>query len=493
MQYLPPYGVLNDPNAPYINGRPDLGELGSIPPAQCFEHPMREIVAVIAKSGFTPSGLDLTQLAQAVRSQALNYAEDFGVANNLQVVYDPPILEYTDGLTLRVKARTTNTAPVRINAGPGFVPVRMLNGGELAAGEIPFNGVITMVYSGAAFQMSGVSGQAGAGGPTGPQGPPGNTGPQGPQGPAGPQGPPGSGGGGGIGDAPDAQIYGRRLGSWVLLNMYVLKAGDTMTGQLIVGTTASGIKIRANGANAAAPATGVDPNSSSADIICNKGTATNSLSQFMGSRNGLMRWSVVCGNINPESAGSGSGFAITRFNDAGTQLDNVLQFDRLTGSGTFISATQFKPGGGSFSATSDARIKTVLGDYEPGLDEVIRLRPVRYLYRGNDSETDLLSAVNGHLEDPTQPQTRSAPFRASAHYGVARERKPFVGLVAQDVEAIFPEMVANTAGFIDGQAVTDLKTLDTTELIYAAVNAIKTLAAKVETLETELAARSGRH
>jgi hypothetical protein len=350
------------------------------------------------------------------------------------------------------------------------------------------------VFSGGAFQMSGVSGQAGAGGPTGPQGPPGpqgSTGPQGPQGPTGPQGPPGGGGGGGgIADVTGQGVYGRIIGAWQQLTQFVLKAGDVMTGRLTIGsTTGGGIKLVINGSGTSFTAT-PDPAAGSADIVCNKAVGSNILSQFIGARNNQLRWSVVCGNGTAEPTpgnGTGSGFAITRFSDQGTQLGLALQFDRLTGSGTFESGSQFKPGGGSFSATSDARIKTVLGDYAPGLDEVIKLRPVKYVYRGNDTETLSLSALNGFPEDPALQATRSAPYRASAHFTVASEQKRFVGLVAQEVEPVFPDMVSHHNGFIDGAPVNDIKTLDTTELVYALVNSVKTLAAKVETLEAQLA------
>ena len=47
-----------------------------------------------------------------------------------------------------------------------------------------------------------------------------------------------------------------------------------------------------------------------------------------------------------------------------------------------------KPGGGSWiNSTSDARAKTVLGDYDHGLDAVLALHPVRYVFKGNDTPT----------------------------------------------------------------------------------------------------------
>jgi hypothetical protein len=46
VKYNQPYGI-TDPDAPYINGNPSTGTMGSIPPAPSIEHPQREIVNVI--------------------------------------------------------------------------------------------------------------------------------------------------------------------------------------------------------------------------------------------------------------------------------------------------------------------------------------------------------------------------------------------------------------------------------------------------------------
>jgi hypothetical protein len=45
-------------------------------------------------------------------------------------------------------------------------------------------------------------------------------------------------------------------------------------------------------------------------------------------------------------------------------------------------------------------------------------------------------------------------------------------------------MVTKRAAFIDGVAVNDLRDLDTSSLIFALVNAVKTLAARLAALET---------
>jgi len=119
-----------------------------------------------------------------------------------------------------------------------------------------------------------------------------------------------------------------------------------------------------------------------------------------------------------------------------------------------ITGQAFKPGGGAWLDTSDARIKTVTGAYSSGLDQVVRLNPVTFTYKGNDGDAHALVAG-----------------------------KEFVGLVADEAMQVMPEMVSLGDGEIDGGKVSDLKTLDPTALIYALVNAVKELKAEIEALK----------
>jgi hypothetical protein len=176
VKYQPPHGI-SDPNAPYINGNPALGQQGSIPPAAVFEQPQREIVGVVEKSGFVTSDIDLLQLAKGIRSQRLNYAVDTGTANNIVVVFDPPFVQptnpYTVGLELHVRIRftTINLDPggtdsglTSINAGAGNVRVRRMNGADRNPGDLTQGAIATLVYDGTGFQLSNFGG-AGSTGP----------------------------------------------------------------------------------------------------------------------------------------------------------------------------------------------------------------------------------------------------------------------------------------------------------------------------------------
>jgi hypothetical protein len=177
-----------------------------------------------------------------------------------------------------------------------------------------------------------------------------------------------------------------------------------------------------------------------ADFFVN-GTSTylgNSILQFQSG------WTLTCNG--------GSFF----FNSPQLPAGNsALELD---GDGALgIGGQAYKPGGGPWGDSSDARIKTVERGYELGLNEILELRPVVYRYRGNDA----------------------APGKASKR---PRDRS-FVGLVAQEVERVFPGMVTKRKGFVDGREVDDLRDLDTTELIFALVNAVQTLAAEVAELK----------
>ena len=144
-----------------------------------------------------------------------------------------------------------------------------------------------------------------------------------------------------------------------------------------------------------------------------------------------------------------------------------------------VNGAGWKPGGGSWSDSSDARIKDVQGIYSHGLDEVLQLNPVRFTYKGNDS-TELASGSH-------------APFRNSDHHGVIG--KVFIGLVAQEAEGVMPELVSKKRAYIDGERVDDLRILDPSPLVFALINAVKELTtrnelamARIDSLEKKLGA-----
>jgi hypothetical protein len=137
--------------------------------------------------------------------------------------------------------------------------------------------------------------------------------------------------------------------------------------------------------------------------------------------------------------------------------------------GIFVNyANAAKPGGGSWADSSDARIKTVHGDYGAGLAEILQLQPKRFSYKGNETH-----------EDPAVARDEPAP--QSPHGQVTD--KEFIGLIAQEVETVMPEMVTLREAWIDGEHVDDMRVIENTALIFALINSVKTLEARVSELE----------
>lgn len=148
MKYQAPFNSGGNPDAGWINGNPSTGTEGSIPSAAAFEQPLRELHALIAKSGITPADADLTQLAQAVRSQSLNYRVAGGTANALTVTLDPAITAPVPGLVLRLIPGATNTGPATLDAGGGALPVEYADGTDVYAGEIAAGRLVELVCDG---------------------------------------------------------------------------------------------------------------------------------------------------------------------------------------------------------------------------------------------------------------------------------------------------------------------------------------------------------
>lgn len=136
MLYQPPTG--GAANDPYVGANPGLGIQGSRVPPKAIEQPQRELIALLSKSGVTPSDTAMTQVAEAVRAQAMNYRAAAGTANALTVTLDPPITAYSAGLVLRLlTGAAANSGEMTLNVdGVGAVALQNRDGTAIAAGQV---------------------------------------------------------------------------------------------------------------------------------------------------------------------------------------------------------------------------------------------------------------------------------------------------------------------------------------------------------------------
>ena len=211
-------------------------------------------------------------------------------------------------------------------------------------------------------------------------------------------------------------------------------------------------------------------------FIVNKisGAGTQS-AMIWGTTANIARWGLALGDGSAEAPGNvGSNFKLNRYDSSGAFLNYSIVVERSTNIFA-VTGAALKPGGGSWGDTSDARIKTVTGDYTQGLEAVRQLRPVTYKFKGTD--------VTYTPEGAKKSVPKGKPDPESVHYMAATEGREFIGLLAQQAERSMPEMVKSVSGTIDGHAVNDLRVMDTTPLVFALVNACKELAERVEALE----------
>jgi hypothetical protein len=116
---------------------------------------------------------------------------------------------------------------------------------------------------------------------------------------------------------------------------------------------------------------------------------------------------------------------------------------KLSVNGTANNAT------GTWGIFSDARVKTVDGEYEDGLATVMKIHPVKFHYNAN------------------------APFKSTEQQ---------IGIIAQEMEQIAPYMVSK----IEADGFTDLRQYNNQALPYMLVNSIQEQQAQIETFKVQI-------
>lgn len=115
--------------------------------------------------------------------------------------------------------------------------------------------------------------------------------------------------------------------------------------------------------------------------------------------------------------------------------------------------TAYKNGGGTWTDNSDARIKRNIEDYKASVAEIVQLRPITYEYNG--------------LGEMPDTGTR------------------YHGFIAQEAVLAMPEMVGTRNAKLDPKDAdeTALLTVNVTPLIFALVNAVKELSARIDAIQ----------
>ena len=140
--------------------------------------------------------------------------------------------------------------------------------------------------------------------------------------------------------------------------------------------------------------------------------------------------------------------------EASLNFVNTSKICKIDNAGNWwvVNGTGYKPGGGVWADSSDIRTKEDIQDYTRGLSAITKLNPVTYKKNG----------LRGTIKDG----------------------KTYIGLVADHVRDIMPEMVGIEHTLTEQEDPT--LTVDATAVIYALINSCKELAQKVNELEDRL-------
>ena len=111
-----------------------------------------------------------------------------------------------------------------------------------------------------------------------------------------------------------------------------------------------------------------------------------------------------------------------------------------------VNGTAGKPGGGTWTATSDKRLKKNIDSYTDGLEQVLAIRPVKYQYNelaGTDTDVE------------------------------------YVGVIAQELQKVAPYMVGKFD--LDG---TEYLDVDNSAMTYMLINAVQEQQDMIKTQQT---------
>ena len=119
---------------------------------------------------------------------------------------------------------------------------------------------------------------------------------------------------------------------------------------------------------------------------------------------------------------------------------------------------------GAWTTISDASVKQDVQPYTRGLDAIVALNPVQFRYRagaplGIDTDED---------GEPVKGPSRQ-----------------LFGLIADDVAAIVPEIVGSITAKVGDKESVELSTLEPGNLVYAVINSLKEVAARLDHLESK--------
>jgi hypothetical protein len=194
--------------------------------------------------------------------------------------------------------------------------------------------------------------------------------------------------------------------------------------------------------------------------VCNAGAIVINVPILLEDLNSAFVLSVVSETGTAISGQSAEGYGVRGNTDLGYGVYGSAQagyggyFTSDTNYSLVANGTAAKPGGGSWSAYSDSRLKENIIPYTKGLSDILLINPVTYEYNG------LAGTTKG---------------------------KKYTGIIAQEIKEVFPETVNTYKAKLNekDEEKTELYDFNSSDLTFALINAIKELKAEIDLLKTK--------
>ncbi len=96
-----------------------------------------------------------TQLTGNAQSGSYWFGDSTGTGAAYEISLTPPVTVLSEGMFVYMKTHTTNTGPATINVNSlGSKSIKKIDGSDLKSGDIPTDGLVTLVYDGTDFQLA---------------------------------------------------------------------------------------------------------------------------------------------------------------------------------------------------------------------------------------------------------------------------------------------------------------------------------------------------
>lgn len=253
---------------------------------------------------------------------------------------------------------------------------------------------------------------------------------------------------GGIGAGSTTKLYSPTNTTWVNESTLILTGGNggASGGYSVIAFHESGQRVDFIRVGASIMDLGYDGGFGSATV-----RVPNALGVGASPANNTYDRLTVAGGAKTTGSYAGFGFEARDNASQSWVLYANSSAARIYGAGadqawfTTSGSAYKRDNNGSWATVSDARIKVVQGEYTLGLSEIERVRPIEYRFNGQ--------------------------------HGIADDGRLHVGIIAQEIRAIFPNTIT------EGSDPDRMLSFNQDELVYALINSVKTLSARVKELE----------